>query len=61
MNESRPKTPVSLYLVVGLLAAFGALMLVRMILGWLFSPVMILAVVAAVVAVLSAMARRGNR
>ena len=61
MNESRPKTPVSLYIVVGLLAAFGALMLVRMILGWLFSPVMILAVVTAVDAVLSAMARRGNR
>lgn len=61
MNETRPRAPLSLYLVVGVLAAFGALMLVRVIVGWLFSLVMIVAFVAAILAVLSVVGRRGSR
>ncbi|MCC6435186.1 MAG: hypothetical protein IT196_09170 [Acidimicrobiales bacterium] len=60
-KNSPVRAPASLYIVVGVLAAFGALMLVRMIIGMLFSLVTIAVIVGLIVLVVSALGRRGSR
>lgn len=60
-KNSPVRAPASLYIVVGVLAAFGALMLVRMIIGMLFSLVTIAVIVGLIVLVISAVGRRGSR
>lgn len=61
MTNKPVRAPASLYIVVGVLAAFGALMLVRMLMGLLFSVLTIAAVVGLIVLVVNGVARRGSR
>lgn len=61
MTNKPVRAPASLYIVVGVLAAFGALMLVRMLMGLLFSVLTIAVVVGLIVLVVNGVARRGSR
>ena len=61
VSRSPVRAPASLYLVVGILAAFGALMLVRLIVGMIFSVLTVVVVVGLIALVVSAWGRRGSR
>ena len=60
-NNTPTRVPASLYVAVGVLAGFGLLMLVRLVIGLLSSLLTIAIVVALVVLVLKLAGRRGSR
>jgi hypothetical protein len=56
----RPRTPLSIYVVGGVLALIGAVALVRWLIGFVVSIVALVAVVALGLFLLNAMVRRGT-
>lgn len=61
VEKSKTRAPLSLYVVVGVLALIGAWMLVKWIVGMFFSLLTIIVIVAVVGFVFSAVVRRGSR
>lgn len=61
LEKPSTRAPLSLYVVVGALALFGAWMLFKFIVGMVFSLLTIVVVVAVVGFAVSAVARRGDR
>jgi hypothetical protein len=59
-NRTPTRAPASLYLVVGLLAGFGLLMVVRLVIGLLSSLLTIAVLVALVVVIVKVAGRRGS-